>query len=520
MVKKSISIICVMMLMLLFGCDNNKGPFVKRKENGRIVLYANDKPASGWVTNYVKDKDDIEVKVSEIRFQNGVPVGDFRFFDETGTEYLDGKMMLQGDLYHGNMVITYDKNKKIKLNGDFTLSSNWILQGENEFIINEFKSPQELADWLFANNCKTGSFESPFLKAHLKDGLKDGEWEYYDADGKLVLKGTFKDGKRNGIWEEKLQISALISRLDYQPERGEQIISGDNLVVDTKGTYKDDLPDGEWTYLDEKGNPVLIGTFKEGKITGPWKFYDGNGIMVAVGNYVNGVKEGDWTYYNNEGGVIAVGPYHQGYREGMWQELMSEGSVGVVENGIYKFLRDIGNVEENPNPEVIEASMEKYDQLKAKSDGTNMSCIGPYEKGKMQGAWQCRTIKNETIVVSFAKGQMDGIWQCYNKDNLLIIDGTYRNGKIDGQWKLFYENGKLGIQANYDQNVLNGDWKLYFQNGKIIFSGYFDKGIPSGTWQYFGESGRVIAKATFQNGKREERGDFSRYLKELIKVMR
>ena len=38
-------------------------------------------------------------------------------------------------------------------------------------------------------------------QGRVKDGRKEGLWEYYYDNGQLEHKGNYKDGKKEGLWE-------------------------------------------------------------------------------------------------------------------------------------------------------------------------------------------------------------------------------------------------------------------------------------------------------------------------------
>ena len=518
--KKRLGAVLILMLLCLVGCDNNKGPFVKRRENGNIVLYANDRPVKGWVANYLKDDEGIEVKVSDIKFENGIPMGEFNFYDEDGIKYLSAKTVYQRNLYFGDIKVRYSDGKEAKLHGEFDIAPNWILEGQSEFIIEDYRSPQELAEWIFNEHCVNGGIDSPYLKGSYKDGKKDGEWEFYNMDGTLLTKGTYKENVKDGLWSETVAGANLIKKLDLRTTEHYAFKNIENPVFEVEGTYKDGTPDGPWTYFDENHNLVMEGHYVDGKIQGQWKFYNENGEPAVIGTYENEVKNGPWEFLNDSGEVVAKGNYLDGERNGPWQEKMTEERLRIVSNGIYTFITNLSGLEINPDPKEVAAFEAKNKILIENSKSNYLVCTGNYEKGIIQGPWRCQSAKNELLLVSFKDGKLDGPWQCYSERNVLLLDGGFKNGKLDGTWKLFYDNGVLGIVSNYKDGNLDGIWKLFYQNGYLVFEGQYKDNEPTGIWKYYENDNKPAATAEFKDGEGKVTGNFFKYLNNLIKILR
>ena len=48
--KKTITVLLIILSMLFVGCDNNSGPFTKEYRNGDLILLSAGKPAKGDVS--------------------------------------------------------------------------------------------------------------------------------------------------------------------------------------------------------------------------------------------------------------------------------------------------------------------------------------------------------------------------------------------------------------------------------------------------------------------------------------
>ena len=77
----------------------------------------------------------------------------------------------------------------------------------------------------------------------------------------------------------------------------------------------------------------------------------------------------------------------------------------------------------------------------------------------------------------------NGNWNFYNKDEILIAKGNYKNGVKDGAWVGMYANGKVFYLGNYLENMAHGNWKYFFDDGSFFQEGNFVKDLRRGKWK-------------------------------------
>lgn len=145
--KKVILIIILGLTVLLTGCDNNKGPYETRKENGKLVLYSDGKLAKGWITNTVQDRSGNSIIVSEIYYDKGLPAGDFILRNLNGYTVAEakGKWTRPGS-FKGTMNSHNSKSK-----GIYSINSNYLIDFEKhlEFPIKECLMDGEYSGHIF-----------------------------------------------------------------------------------------------------------------------------------------------------------------------------------------------------------------------------------------------------------------------------------------------------------------------------------------------------------------------------------
>ena len=83
------------------------------------------------------------------------------------------------------------------------------------------------------------------------NGKREGYWEEYYDNGKLMYKGNYKDGKLCGYWE-------------YYFSSGK---------IYFKGSHKDGIRDSYWERYYSNGKLMHKGNYKDGKLCGYWEYF-------------------------------------------------------------------------------------------------------------------------------------------------------------------------------------------------------------------------------------------------------
>lgn len=245
----------VLITLIFTGCDNNKGPFEIKRENGKKILYSGEKPAKGWVKNEVYNSSNESTKVYEIYFEKGLPAGDFKLYDLKGNLVVDAKGKWQNGLFEG-------KIEESEINGiiigKFAINSDYLINfdgtGYKRF------SVETLID---------GEYKSDYQRYCKKNNKFDGEYILYYTNGQLAEKCFFKDGKIVG---------------DY-------ISYYSNGTLEKKFTYKDGKLDGEYEYITTDFYSHYYHAkenYKNGVLDGKVTTYNKKGELETESNYVNG----------------------------------------------------------------------------------------------------------------------------------------------------------------------------------------------------------------------------------------
>jgi len=130
-----------------------------------------------------------------------------------------------------------------------------------------------------------------------KNGLKDGIFQRFFENGKLLEEGKYKDDKKHGDWK-KNNINEEIFIHGHQYGS-----SFSGVISSFKGKYKDDKKNSVWTYillqksftfsLTKQYVYKLQGKYKNGKKEGLWK-------TIEEGCILSNKNETYWNKYENE----------------------------------------------------------------------------------------------------------------------------------------------------------------------------------------------------------------------------
>ncbi|TCB96742.1 hypothetical protein E0H26_14025 [Micromonospora zingiberis] len=92
------------------------------------------------------------------------------------------------------------------------------------------------------------------------DGLRDGEWRHYFADGRLRAQGEFRGGELAGEWTWYRANGRVMQR----------------------GGFQHDAKHGVWERWNAAGEPIDRGTYDMGRKVGEWRTFHPDGSVKRV----------------------------------------------------------------------------------------------------------------------------------------------------------------------------------------------------------------------------------------------
>ena len=174
------------------------------------------------------------------------------------------------------------------------------------------------------NYYEDGSLKSQGI---LKEGVRQGQWNFYYPSGKKSAIEEYNSGLLNGkvlyydtaenligseIWHQDVLIDSAI----YFFSNGQ---------IEKKGWYKEGLYHGEWRFFYENGRIKRVGSYIDGLPHGFWIFYNEAGIRIQEGSFEKGNENGEWKFYTEKGDLEYVGSFENGQKKGVWYIISKNG---------------------------------------------------------------------------------------------------------------------------------------------------------------------------------------------------
>ena len=260
-----------------------------------------------------------------------------------------------------------------------------------------------------------------------KEGLKDGEWNFYNDDVVLVRVEVYNDDLKDGLWYTK----DLETRdIHYEEYREDKFIVRytehyyPNFQLMEKYAYKDSLPHGKWIGYYKDGETKHVKRFEDGKKQGKWQYYTELGDVHTLELFENDKRNGEW-YKRLEGKDIQ-------YQFWDMDSLISEYADLHYPNGQLK---------------------EKISYKEGLKDG---KFTGYYQNG------------SKKYVKRYEDDIPAGKWQYYTMAGKTNAEEIYVDGKRDDEWYRLEQNGDVYYQF-WDMDSLISEYAdLHYPNGQLI----------------------------------------------------
>jgi uncharacterized protein len=420
---------------LIYKNDLLDGDYIEYYESGVLKQkgkYTAGKYTGVWLTYY----ENKQVSDSGAYNAEGYLVGKWVEYYETGVL----KQEVIYDLKGKKLGEQREYDKDGKLHGVFVFASNKIssytqYDKKGNVVITGKEKGGVLTYKGYYPDGKTLAAEGIF-----KDGLKEGEWKYYNQNNYLESKNKYSKGELDGL-----------SVYYYS--------SG---VIETEKNFKNGYGDGLYKSYYKNKQLEVIGYLVEDDKQGYWIGYYPNGNKSYENYYVNGVRDRYMVNYS----VSGLKKSEELYEYGFLKEMIHYDTLGAVVitnkivrgNGEYKSLYPNGKVKA------------KYTFKNGSSDGI---LILNHPNGKLQES------------LNYTKGNRNGIIKGYDEDGNLTVEGAYKNDVRVGYWKHYYSNKKVETEGVYKNGSKDSLWITYFENGHKDFSVTWKMGNYNGPLVYY-----------------------------------
>ena len=320
-----------------------------------------------------------------------------------------------------------------------------------------------------------------------KEGLKDGEWNFYNDDVVLVRVEVYNDDLKDGLWYTK----DLETRdIHYEEYREDKFIVRytehyyPNFQLMEKYAYKDSLPHGKWIGYYKDGETKHVKRFEDGKKQGKWQYYTELGDVHTLELFENDKRNGEW-YKRLEGKDIQ-------YQFWDMDSLISEYADLHYPNGQLK---------------------EKISYKEGLKDGKftgyyqngSKKYVKRYEDDIPAGKWQYYTMAGKTNAEEiYVDGKRDDEWYRLEQNGDVYYQFWDMDSLISEYADLHYPNGQLIEKISYKEGLKDGKFTGYYESGETKHKKKYTEDKPDGKWQFFTTGGDKNEEQIYAEGKKVE----------------
>ena len=320
-----------------------------------------------------------------------------------------------------------------------------------------------------------------------KEGLKDGEWNFYNDDVVLVRVEVYNDDLKDGLWYTK----DLETRdIHYEEYREDKFIVRytehyyPNFQLMEKYAYKDSLPHGKW-----------IGYYKDGETKHVKRFEDGK-------------KQGKWQYYTELGDVHTLELFENDKRNGELYKRLEGKDVQYQFWDMDSLISEYADLH-YPNGQLKEKISYKEGLKDGKFTGYyqngSKKYVKRYEDDIPAGKWQYYTMAGKTNAEEiYVDGKRDDEWYRLEQNGDVYYQFWDMDSLISEYADLHYPNGQLIEKISYKEGLKDGKFTGYYESGETKHKKKYTEDKPDGKWQFFTAGGDKNEEQIYAEGKKVE----------------
>ena len=320
-----------------------------------------------------------------------------------------------------------------------------------------------------------------------KEGLKDGEWNFYNDDVVLVRVEVYNDDLKDGLWYTK----DLETRdIHYEEYREDKFIVRytehyyPNFQLMEKYAYKDSLPHGKW-----------IGYYKDGETKHVKRFEDGK-------------KQGKWQYYTELGDVHTLELFENDKRNGEWYKRLEGKDIQYQFCDMDSLISEYADLH-YPNGQLKEKISYKEGLKDGKFTGYyqngSKKYVKRYEDDIPAGKWQYYTMAGKTNAEEiYVDGKRDDEWYRLEQNGDVYYQFWDMDSLISEYADLHYPNGQLIEKISYKEGLKDGKFTGYYESGETKHKKKYTEDKPDGKWQFFTAGGDKNEEQIYAEGKKVE----------------
>ena len=159
-----------------------------------------------------------------------------------------------------------------------------------------FEFPKVLIIIFLLSHGLIANGQSKREKGEMRNGRREGLWEYFYPDGRIMARENYLNGEQNGL------------STGYFPDG----------TISQLENWKNDLQQDSSWYFHPNGKLFRKGLYESGVYQGLWFSFYANGKLEQSGGYLNGMPEGLFQNWYENGGLKEEGYYRDGKKDGQF----------------------------------------------------------------------------------------------------------------------------------------------------------------------------------------------------------
>lgn len=287
----------------------------------------------------------------------------------------------------------------------------------------------------------------------IRNGLPEGDWQFFSAEGKLSAETRMQAGKMTGpqiLFNSDGRQRAFHTLVDGRRQGPATLFHPDGSVSDNLNYLGDQL-DGPAQGWWPDGTPRYTATWKAGKLEGPSLEYFGSGAKRSEAFYIDGKKDGPARTWNEKGGLLVEELWKEGQLDGLVHEMYPDGK---------------------PRMETTFRGGKKNGPFRSFGTDGAQATSGEFKDDKLTGP----------LILHYPDGKAFAECQ-YDADRLIGGRLLYPDGKVLGQFgPVVGESGKVSSLL------------LQYPDGKPLSSARFDVSTKTVSWQGWKPEGSPLGQ--------------------------
>ncbi|HYG39517.1 MAG TPA: hypothetical protein VD908_12895 [Cytophagales bacterium] len=341
-----------------------------------------------------------------------------------------------------------------------------------------------------------------------KEGKKEGLWNFYTPQGKLLSQSNYLNGEAHGVFKVFFPDGTLQREGSYNhgTQQGVQKEYTKAGGLESEIYFKDGKLDGNYYsfYSVDDKLKHYVAKYTSGEVTDTvYEYYD-NGTLAVKKHFTKGQLSGDYITYYRNGKISTTLKYVNGMTEGPFKKYDINGKL--AQEGNYKedklagkwltYENGILQEEDNYNEEgKIEGLVKYYD------DEGKLYLESKYSNGLLVDYKYLNQSGEILKQDENGKGNFDYIG--YSSNRKKVAEGKLIKDEKNGQWKFYDELGNLSAIENYKEGSLEGKSQNFYKNGTLKYENNFVKDVKEGPYTYFYPNGKIQEEGWYKNGLKE-----------------